>query len=477
MSIGMSKEEYLKRYTSDYTALDKRKKRRKKPENVRVPKSRIVDDDIDLKTLLPSNLEDTSAYDNIEENVPTVAAFMDERPKHIQELEAYTTDKWKGVAAKDENLKNSQIRKRHDSDSSTSPIGRERHDSNSDQSPPRKGRHDSNSDQSPPRKGRHDSDSDQSPQRNQRHESDSDQSPQRNQRHESDSDQSPQRNRRHESDSDQSPQRNRRHDSDSDQSPPRKLPKSYSKKGKQIEDAKYDHSVFRKSNSANESGKSKNLKDHSFQKEQDEKNSSKMNKTLSGKKAGLSSAKDMKTEADVLRRKEDETFKQISSDLLGKDAKTQYRKSGRQQKKKDAEPTIEEIKRKEEIEAKHHEWGKGIKQTENRAAKLEDHLYEMSKPLARARDDKDLDAMLKDMERADDPMLAFIKKKKSNNKTKKELPKYKGPPPPPNRFGIMPGYRWDGVDRSNGFERSIYAKLSDKKAVEDMAYKWSVEDM
>ena len=41
----------------------------------------------------------------------------------------------------------------------------------------------------------------------------------------------------------------------------------------------------------------------------------------------------------------------------------------------------------------------------------------------------------------------------------------------------MPGYRWDGVDRSNGFEKSIYAKMSDKKAVADLAYKWSVEDM
>jgi pre-mRNA-splicing factor CWC26 len=58
-----------------------------------------------------------------------------------------------------------------------------------------------------------------------------------------------------------------------------------------------------------------------------------------------------------------------------------------------------------------------------------------------------------------------------------EIPIYQGPQPAPNRFKILPGYRWDGVDRSNGFEKRCFEKMSQRKALETSAYQWSTEEM
>ena len=56
-------------------------------------------------------------------------------------------------------------------------------------------------------------------------------------------------------------------------------------------------------------------------------------------------------------------------------------------------------------------------------------------------------------------------------------PKYKGPIPRPNRFNILPGYRWDGVDRGNGFETKLLTRSNDRAALKEDEYRWATSDM
>ncbi|KAL0995000.1 hypothetical protein UPYG_G00130490 [Umbra pygmaea] len=484
-TASLSKAEYLKRYLS----ADGDDKKKKKVKHRRVTAAgkgmKIVDDDVDWKQLKGEEKQEEEE----EEEAPVVAEMIDERPDEIKRLEAYrTSSKWRVMGADEEEPEEENQSDRHDLPEPLS-IRNARHDSpeplsirtlrhdSPDISPPRRIRHDSPETSSLPRthqtqsgvsslsRNEHTAQSsarfsqrspgsDQSPPRPK---SDSDQSTTRRRRkggQKFDSDQSPPRRRRkggQESDSDQSPPRRRRkggQESDSDQSPPRRHPQG----GKGSDS---DLSPPRRP------GQSQS---HSM---------------LSGGAAGLVSVEVLRREQEENRRRE-----RINQPLedASRNAETVFRdKSG---KRRDIETEREAQRRKDgdkmEKDLKYAQWGKGVAQGQMQQQNVEDALKESQKPLARSRDDQDLDRMLREQEREGDPMLAMMRRKKErDNKLRgvKEKPRYKGPAPPPNRFNIPPGYRWDGVDRSNGFEQKRYTRMSDKKAVQDMAYKWSVEDM
>jgi len=101
--------------------------------------------------------------------------------------------------------------------------------------------------------------------------------------------------------------------------------------------------------------------------------------------------------------------------------------------------------------------------------------HEKSKPFARSIEDTEMNEMLQEQERWGDPM-AYLAKKTAMKKKKEEKRMWKGFAPP-NRFNIIPGHCWDGVDRSNGYELKFLERESVKVDNAERNYLASVEDM
>ena len=114
--------------------------------------------------------------------------------------------------------------------------------------------------------------------------------------------------------------------------------------------------------------------------------------------------------------------------------------------------------------------------------------------VARAADDEDMNRQLKDVVRWDDPMAMYMAQKKEEERA---LVKGPGAPgsgsrkatatagprkkvyqgaAPPNRYGILPGWRWDGVDRGNGFEKDWFQARGRKARNEDLSYQWQMDE-
>ncbi|CAN6223650.1 unnamed protein product [Urochloa humidicola] len=361
------------------------------------------------------------------------------------------------------------------------PRRRVRHDSEEpkDMSPPRRRtRHDSEEpkDMSPPRRRtRHDSEGpkDMSP-------------PRRRTRHDSEEPKDffpPRRRSRHDSEvpKDMSPPRKRKHD---DLSPPRRRNLGRSPEGGDISPPRKGRKVA--SDDLSPPRKERDLSPP--------RKGKKEGAPKQARKAGLMTAEEVKE--DIRKIKEDEMRKFASQDpsLVGKGAKAVFRdKEGRWI----TEEEMRKAKESEKPKEIHIEWGTGLAQKREAEARLKELEAEKSKPFARTRDDPELDAMLKNRLRWGDPMAHLVKRKDpeflledlgDDEKMKESgfivpqnIPSHswlkRGVDPPPNRYGIKPGRHWDGVDRSNGFEKDMFKLKNEKQATEQEAYLWSVSDM
>eukprot|EP01133_Synstelium_polycarpum_P003796 gene3796-4377_t len=176
-----------------------------------------------------------------------------------------------------------------------------------------------------------------------------------------------------------------------------------------------------------------------------------------GGDAGLHSGKAIKEQTLKRIQEQKDLFKTADQKLLGKDAETNGEKT--------------------ENEEQDMEWGTGKVQRAQREEELRRLEEEKQKPFSRYADDEYLNQRLQEKEYWGDPMAGLSSStKKKKKKSKDEKPQYAGTFPQ-NRFNIRPGYRWDGVDRSNGFEKEYFVSQGKISAKKDAAYLWSVEDM
>lgn len=115
------------------------------------------------------------------------------------------------------------------------------------------------------------------------------------------------------------------------------------------------------------------------------------------------------------------------------------------------------------------------KEKERRKEELEEAKV---MPLARRADDEDLNEQLKARERWNDPAAEFLTSTTTasvGGASRALKPVYKGAAPP-NRYGIRPGYRWDGVDRGNGFESEWFGARNKKERIGALEYAWQMDE-
>ena len=210
----------------------------------------------------------------------------------------------------------------------------------------------------------------------------------------------------------------------------------------------------------------------------------------SGVKAGLQTAADTKRlvekeererKADEKRRrkerKEEVVQETIYRDASGRRIDVDAKRLEAKQKARE-----EEERKKREKEEAMGDVQRGLKEERRREVDEAKFLT-----VARGADDEEMNEKLKEVVRWDDPMAMYMAQKQAEEApvtaigdssgagaaTKKKV--YQGHAPP-NRYGIPPGWRWDGVDRGNGFEKEWFQARSKKARNEELSYQWQEDE-
>ncbi|KAI4864783.1 Pre-mRNA-splicing factor of RES complex-domain-containing protein [Hypoxylon rubiginosum] len=218
-----------------------------------------------------------------------------------------------------------------------------------------------------------------------------------------------------------------------------------------------------------------------------------------GTHAGLQTAATVSAQLEARRRAERAEYERSDGHRKGKESETVYRDAtGR---RVDAGMKRAELRREAQEaaarEAAKTEALRGDVQVE--AARRRREMLEDAKVMGVARhaDDEDLNREMREKVRWGDTMARFVEPREagggggggggadavaaatgSKDGKKKKLkgkPIYKGAWTP-NRYGIRPGYRWDGVDRSNGFEAERFKAINRRERNKGLEYSWQMDE-
>ncbi|KAH6716009.1 Pre-mRNA-splicing factor of RES complex-domain-containing protein [Leptodontidium sp. MPI-SDFR-AT-0119] len=202
-----------------------------------------------------------------------------------------------------------------------------------------------------------------------------------------------------------------------------------------------------------------------------------------GTHAGLQSAKAVAAQFEKRKREEARAWEREQAALgLGagkggkrKEEETVYRDATgrridismrRQEARREADAKA--AKEREELEAQKGDVQRAAK--ERRREELDEARF---MTVARGVDDIEMNEELKEVERWNDPAAQFLSKKQPgkgrDGKWRKQV--YTGAAAP-NRYGIRPGYKWDGVDRGNGWEGERFKAQNRTARNKELDYAW-----
>ncbi|KAL9586952.1 MAG: hypothetical protein Q9212_000554 [Teloschistes hypoglaucus] len=196
----------------------------------------------------------------------------------------------------------------------------------------------------------------------------------------------------------------------------------------------------------------------------------------SGAHAGLQSADQVTAQLKRKQEEEHERFLAQGAGNSGQGKETIYRDaSGRiiniamkraEARKKAEEEALAVAQALEAQKGDVQHWDRERRKAEIKEAKF--------MTVARYADDTDMNEELKEKERWNDPAMKFLTKKKGG-KSVSGKPLYGGSFMP-NRYGIRPGHRWDGVDRGNGFEKEWFGARNRRKDLRELEYAWQMDE-